>query len=117
MMVSNISSYSNSLIQLAALRMEWCRSRARAMRWSEEVVLLQEEMRRVGEYLNWQAMWWRDRCRLHKDLSPADQEGMEAYAHRQASLHCHLKIQFADKWTGILKKAQVSKRHPEVAQL
>ncbi|KAG2354774.1 hypothetical protein BDR07DRAFT_1545883, partial [Suillus spraguei] len=31
---------------LLALRIEWCKSRARAMRWVEEVQLLQEEMRR-----------------------------------------------------------------------
>jgi hypothetical protein len=32
------------MILRSALRIEWCRSRARAMRWSEEVLLLREEM-------------------------------------------------------------------------
>src|SRR5882762_2397788 len=33
-----------------ALRVEWAKSQARADRWNEEVVLLDEEMRRVIEY-------------------------------------------------------------------
>ncbi|KAG1805426.1 hypothetical protein EV424DRAFT_1544391 [Suillus variegatus] len=31
--------------------MEWCKSRARAMRWAEE-------MRRVLQFFDWQANWW-----------------------------------------------------------
>ncbi|KAF5375829.1 hypothetical protein D9615_008231 [Tricholomella constricta] len=33
-----------------ALCIEWCKSKARSDRWSEEVELLQEEMRRVLEF-------------------------------------------------------------------
>ncbi|KAG2028626.1 hypothetical protein BDR03DRAFT_818726, partial [Suillus americanus] len=40
------------------VRVEWCKSRARALRWAEEVDLLQEEMRRVLQFFNWQANWW-----------------------------------------------------------
>ncbi|KAF8069134.1 hypothetical protein FPV67DRAFT_1415501 [Lyophyllum atratum] len=40
------------------LRIEWCRTRARAMRWAEEVELVQEEMRRVLAFLSWKAGWW-----------------------------------------------------------
>jgi hypothetical protein len=28
------------------------------MRWSEEVLLVEEEMRRVLEYMSWFANWW-----------------------------------------------------------
>ncbi|KAG1719290.1 hypothetical protein EDB19DRAFT_1898779 [Suillus lakei] len=41
-----------------SLRIEWCKSRARAKRWVEEVQLLREEMRRVAAYLSWHAAWW-----------------------------------------------------------
>ncbi|KAG0691527.1 hypothetical protein DFH29DRAFT_1010861 [Suillus ampliporus] len=37
------------------VRIEWCKSRARALRWSEEVELLREEMRRVLQFFAWQA--------------------------------------------------------------
>ncbi|KDQ53132.1 hypothetical protein JAAARDRAFT_137621, partial [Jaapia argillacea MUCL 33604] len=33
-------------------------ARARAERWKEEVVLLQEEMQRVLEFLKWKSEWW-----------------------------------------------------------
>ena len=41
------------------LRIEWCKSWARAMRFTEEVELLQEEMERVLRFLQWQENWWR----------------------------------------------------------
>ncbi|KAG6807043.1 hypothetical protein H0H92_009022, partial [Tricholoma furcatifolium] len=37
-----------------ALKVEWCRARARATRYAEEVVLLQEEMRRILQFLSWE---------------------------------------------------------------
>ncbi|KAL0952230.1 hypothetical protein HGRIS_006520 [Hohenbuehelia grisea] len=39
-------------------RVQWCQSRARAMRWSEEAELLQEEMCRVSRFFDWHAGWW-----------------------------------------------------------
>lgn len=47
----------NESILSEAFRIEWCKSRARASRWAEEVELLQEEMRRVAEFLSWHAAW------------------------------------------------------------
>ncbi|KAG2030597.1 hypothetical protein BDR03DRAFT_1016987 [Suillus americanus] len=43
------------------VRVEWCKARARAMRWAEEVELLQEEMCRVLQFFWWQATWWDER--------------------------------------------------------
>ncbi|KAF8059257.1 hypothetical protein FPV67DRAFT_1395314, partial [Lyophyllum atratum] len=40
------------------IRLEWVKARARADRWREEVMLLEEEMRRVLEYCEWRASWW-----------------------------------------------------------
>ncbi|THU75377.1 hypothetical protein K435DRAFT_556893, partial [Dendrothele bispora CBS 962.96] len=39
-------------------RSEWCRSRARAKRATEEVMLLKEEMRRTIKFLEWKERWW-----------------------------------------------------------
>ncbi|KAJ7699783.1 hypothetical protein B0H14DRAFT_3100193 [Mycena olivaceomarginata] len=41
-----------------ALRIEWAKTRARAWRWTEEVDLVEEEMRRVLAFLNWKANHW-----------------------------------------------------------
>ncbi|KAG1853790.1 hypothetical protein C8R48DRAFT_610437 [Suillus tomentosus] len=66
------------------VRIEWCKSRARALRWAEEVELLQEEMRRVLQFLKWQADWWDSR----RD-TVSYSEGLCAYAARQANIrHC-----------------------------
>ncbi|KAG1851559.1 hypothetical protein C8R48DRAFT_750003 [Suillus tomentosus] len=46
---------------VAGVRIEWCKARARAARWSEEVDLLLEEMRRVLAYLEWEIGAWRSR--------------------------------------------------------
>ncbi|KAJ7196053.1 hypothetical protein GGX14DRAFT_403533 [Mycena pura] len=45
-----------------ALRIEWARTRAKAHRWSEEVDLLEEEMRRIRAFLTWHSKWWMERA-------------------------------------------------------
>ncbi|KAG1798028.1 hypothetical protein EV424DRAFT_1475028 [Suillus variegatus] len=61
------------------VRLEWCKARARAHRWSEEVELLLEEMRQVLVFLKWQGAWWKERMNLRMlDSAPA-QEGLTAY--------------------------------------
>ncbi|KAH7909550.1 hypothetical protein BJ138DRAFT_1197507 [Hygrophoropsis aurantiaca] len=82
-----------------AVRMEWCRARARAMRWSEEVQILQEEMRRVLQYLEWHSSWWEAQgCnRIPSDRQLAD--GLSAYANRQAYLRRNLAALFRELWS------------------
>ncbi|KAJ7269976.1 hypothetical protein B0H12DRAFT_999151, partial [Mycena haematopus] len=41
-----------------ALKIEWAKTRARFMRRMEEVDLLEEERRRILQFLGWQADWW-----------------------------------------------------------
>ncbi|KAG1720604.1 uncharacterized protein EDB91DRAFT_1240394 [Suillus paluster] len=65
---------------------EWCKAHARAMRWAEEVELLQEEMRWVTCFLRWHASWWNQKIAEHMLGISADDEGLGAYAYRQAWL-------------------------------
>ncbi|KAJ2913229.1 hypothetical protein MD484_g7185, partial [Candolleomyces efflorescens] len=44
-----------------ALRVEFCSTRARAHRWQEECVLLDEELSRVERFWAWEAKLWEDR--------------------------------------------------------
>ena len=68
-----------------ALRIEWCQVRARAMRWAEEVLMLWEEMRRVLAYFLWHAGWWSELAVINRHgLSNVSQEGVAAYAYKQA---------------------------------
>ncbi|KAF8867909.1 hypothetical protein BD779DRAFT_1463136, partial [Infundibulicybe gibba] len=64
-----------------ALRIEWCKSRARAMRFREEVELLLEEMRRVQRFLAWQEEFWAgkgDVSTWGDSIYPMRAEGLKA---------------------------------------
>jgi hypothetical protein len=72
------------------------------MRYAEEVQLLQEEMRRVLEFLRWQANWWREqgkrRSRASTTPNSEEAEGFLAYAELQAALRQLLCEQFEHTW-------------------
>lgn len=88
-----------TILFLPALRVEWAKSRARAKRWHEEVLLLQEEMRRVLVYLEYKAAWWVECGDAEgRETSPALAEGLRAYAEGQAQLQRDLYSKFSDKW-------------------
>ncbi|KAJ7584477.1 hypothetical protein C8J56DRAFT_1005073 [Mycena floridula] len=81
-----------------SLRIEWCKSRARAQRWREECILTVEEMRRVLAFMVWSKDQWLNRVNgvgpLPRDR--AMQEAANAYAYRQAKIqvdigrHCEV---------------------------
>ncbi|KAG5650356.1 hypothetical protein H0H81_012537, partial [Sphagnurus paluster] len=81
-----------------ALRIEWCRARARCMRWEEELELLEEEMCRILVFLSWQADWWDRRVARRPDMDAATQEGLSSYTRRQASIQRTLHHQFEELW-------------------
>ncbi|KAG1779216.1 hypothetical protein EV702DRAFT_1216574 [Suillus placidus] len=84
------------------MRIEWCKARARAMRWAEEVELLKEEMRRIQQFFEWDAQRWDERG-LGNALQDADQrEGQMAYAKRQAVLRRMLAESFKTSWADTL---------------
>ena len=89
-----------------ALRIEWCKARARAHRWSEECELLEEEMRHVIDFFHWQAGWWLDKVKdaawdhmgpLHAS-SAQHTEGRQAYARRQAAIKSSMAQLCTESW-------------------
>ncbi|KAF7967636.1 hypothetical protein HWV62_33617 [Athelia sp. TMB] len=82
-----------------ALRIQWCKARARAMRWSEEVLLIREEMSRVLAFLSWHSVWWDRQVGRRTDLTPEAAEGVSAYAHRQAAIRRKIRSSFDILWT------------------
>ena len=76
------------------LRLEWVKSRARAARAWEEVMLLKEEMNCVLKYLEWKSEWWRQRADARADLTKDIREGIRAYAHDQADIQTALCSHF-----------------------
>ncbi|KAG1751487.1 uncharacterized protein EDB91DRAFT_1326886 [Suillus paluster] len=84
-----------------SLHIEWCKTRARHNRWFEEIQLLLEEMRRVMEFLAWQAKWWDERTTLRVAERSADVEGLAAYAKRQAAIRRSLAARFRALWGNV----------------
>ncbi|KAK7023457.1 hypothetical protein VNI00_016763 [Paramarasmius palmivorus] len=80
------------------LRSEWCKSRARANRATEEVLLIREEMRRTLAYLAWMAEQWETRASAFSGRS-AEDEGKRAFALTQAKLQQELRAHFESLWT------------------
>lgn len=81
-----------------SMRVEWAKARARMMRWQEELLLVQEEMRRVVEYLRWRAEWWRNRSSLRAHNDPTISSGISGYAHKQAAMCIFIAEQCARYW-------------------
>ncbi|KAG2139338.1 hypothetical protein DEU56DRAFT_912179 [Suillus clintonianus] len=87
-----------SMEDLPDMKIKWCKARARAMQWNEEVELLQEEMQRILQFFNWQATSWCERANQSWPEGPAEREGKIAYARRQAALHCALSVTCRSSW-------------------
>ncbi|KAJ3503690.1 hypothetical protein NLJ89_g8322 [Agrocybe chaxingu] len=84
---------------------EWARSRARAMRATEEVALLREEMGRALAFLDWRARWWTTKAVARRIEDPALSEGLVAYATEQAGIQQRLHAKFQEIWKTPLKQS------------
>ncbi|KAJ6500304.1 hypothetical protein DFH09DRAFT_1375882 [Mycena vulgaris] len=99
-----------------ALRIEWAKTRARAMCQEEQVDLLEEEMRRVLAFLRYKADWWEGRAAqrprvpldgrtkvgiMYAPAHKAYDEGNVAYARRQALRLRELTALFETKWEDV----------------
>jgi hypothetical protein len=91
-----------------SLQVEWSKCHARMQRWEEEVVIIQEEMRRVIAYHEWKAQWWRSQAARHSDTDNVRLHGVTAYAKKQAHLSKQLAWQCAEYWLPALKERGVS---------
>ncbi|KAK6977540.1 CxC2 domain-containing protein [Favolaschia claudopus] len=96
-----------------ALRIEWAKTRARAWRWTEEVDLLEEEMRRVLEFLKWRAEWWIALIgqRVAAPDDPAGTEGFVAYARRQSRIQSDLRARFEANWRDVPRFIQMGREN------
>ncbi|KAJ8494864.1 hypothetical protein ONZ45_g13093 [Pleurotus djamor] len=84
----------------AGLRVEWAKSRARYLRWKEEVLLVKEEMRRVRVSLEYEANKWSERQTASSTITtdPTLAQGLSAYAHRQVLVRKQLHASFTTIW-------------------
>lgn len=81
------------------MRVEWTMSFARAERWTEEIQLLQEEMRRVLAFLEWKSSDWLSKREARSAwVTPDIRSGLDAYARKQADICRNLAVSFATLW-------------------
>ncbi|KAK7023733.1 CxC2 domain-containing protein [Favolaschia claudopus] len=103
-----------------AVRIEWSRAQARRDRWTEEVMLLREEMRRVLRFLNSQALWWEQRLVVEREVREDIRAGLRAYAARQASSARAISRRFRSMWdtsaSEVVRAALEDEADMEVAQ-
>lgn len=90
-----------------SLRREWLQLRARVKRWAKEKRLLPEEMRRVLAFLAYEEAAWLARVGCRPDVDETLQEGLTAYAHRQAANRRELRGLFRQVWLKLGKDAGV----------
>ncbi|KAJ7926131.1 hypothetical protein B0H13DRAFT_1599892 [Mycena leptocephala] len=76
-----------------ALRIEWAKAWARSRRWKEEVMLLEEEARRLPVTLEHNAYVWEERGKAIPldDVETEFAEGALAYAVKQARMYREIK--------------------------
>ncbi|THU94599.1 hypothetical protein K435DRAFT_668134, partial [Dendrothele bispora CBS 962.96] len=84
------------------IRVEWCKARARMLRWKEEVLLLTEELRRMSHYAVWKAEWWLEKMvgkeNIRDDVSAEFEEGLNAYSWQQAKFQEERAVRIRDRW-------------------
>ncbi|KAJ7475064.1 hypothetical protein B0H11DRAFT_1728060 [Mycena galericulata] len=103
--VESDASATNEAI-LAGLRAEWAKAWARTRRWTEEVRLLKEEMRRTPISLRARAAWWEERSNV-EEFTGYHAEGARAYAWRQSALMSSMARHFEEMWDGLQELEEV----------
>ncbi|KAJ7918356.1 hypothetical protein B0H13DRAFT_1869536 [Mycena leptocephala] len=98
-----------------ALCIEWAKTRARSMHYTEKVDLGEEEMRCVPDFLNRCREWWRSRVGLRAALQPEEalREGHSTYAHKQAEIMEGLSALFRQQWADVERFLELA--HAEYA--
>src|SRR5687767_9762614 len=80
------------------MRIEWAKSLARKDRWEEEVLIIEEEMRRVIVYYEWKESQWLEQLEQQDTGDISIQSGIMAYRQKQASFCRYLADSFARAW-------------------
>ncbi|KAK0453971.1 hypothetical protein EV421DRAFT_1701233, partial [Armillaria borealis] len=93
-----------SLTFAIALRIEWCKLRARMQRWDEECCLLHEEMQRVLRSHEYNIGLW---CNRSQHAIPGAANGARAYALRQASIRQWMKTYCERIWSSVEEWLQI----------
>ena len=90
-----------------SMRTEWAQTRARMCRWKEELLIIQEEMRRVIAFFEWRSAWWLEQANRRQTLEPSIESGVIAYAHKQSTLCLRMAARCATYWLPVMEKHRI----------
>jgi len=104
-----------------ALRIEWCKARARAHRWQEECLLLREEMSRVILSFQYSARQWIERGKMYEETNATSQHQNVLLANAEiACKRSFLKARGAmqcSKWPDVSLWPSIACENGTVSQL
>ncbi|THU81286.1 hypothetical protein K435DRAFT_693869 [Dendrothele bispora CBS 962.96] len=108
-----------------AVRVEYCKSKARLDRSKEEVQLLCEELRRMMEYSLWKAEWWLSRrsggegmLSIGESVTAELADGLNSYALQQVSIMKNRHDHLDKTWTPLIEHAKkILNRAPDISTL
>ncbi|KAJ7458371.1 hypothetical protein B0H11DRAFT_1737827 [Mycena galericulata] len=96
-----------------ALRVEWCKAYSRSKRWREDLVIIEEEMRRSIQFGEWAENRWTVRASARTKMlgtstpmTPEVQEGVQAYALEHADRERRTNAELVTSWGPIRARAQ-----------
>ncbi|KAI6040184.1 hypothetical protein EDC04DRAFT_2867759 [Pisolithus marmoratus] len=95
-----------------AIQIKWCKARAKAHRWAEEVNLLLEEKWQTLQFLEWDATCWAERAEAITDRDKPLNKGLRAYAEHQANICRRLGVSFMHTWHNTQEFSDIT--HSEV---
>jgi hypothetical protein len=94
------------------LRVKWLKCHARAARWKEEILLIDEEMRRALEFCSWKVKWWEQQAHRRTTVLSYLREGLVAYATQNAATERRRLMAWSDAWAPVRQRAaQVLESH------
>ncbi|KAJ6448608.1 hypothetical protein DFH09DRAFT_965993 [Mycena vulgaris] len=95
-----------------ALRVEWSKAYSRSRRWREDLVMVEEEMRRTIEFGEWAGKVWKLRASARTKrlgtaapISPEVAEGVRAYAMKQVDRERRTTDKLTREWAPIRARA------------
>lgn len=94
------------------MRVEWAKMRARSHRWTEEVLLLTEEMRRIIVYCDWKSRWWLNQGTRRSNTTPELANGLSAYAMKQSNMYKGFAGACGRRWFPLLLKNSIPVEWP-----
>ena len=86
---------------------EWAQTHARMCWWEEELLIIQEEMRRVLAFFEWKSVWWVEQANRRQQLEKSIESGVAAYAHKQAKICLRMAARCAAHWLPIMEKHSI----------